>query len=387
MTTVESSKPLVAAFDVGQCLNELRWHLVQTCICLNREEAAAAISVLERLEVSAVRLFPTEGGGDVRKETQRWRDRWVDWLGAESFGEFAQEVWTRLGEDYISPTEAAKQLASQVPPIESEIDVAIRTRLASFPSMQLAMQLGRCIDEGQHVPWPGYELITVERNPKWQQVKRFSPNAIPKAITFTATSQGQLPPARLWRGRRWRAAELRPAPNWRRMVRALWQKAVPVRECPQIVDAHLSTESRRLRLVRWLIIKARLALSEADCPGWEPADQSSDWPPNMGWHFRNGEFAFDGRKYCLSGQPLKLLRAVALANRPPTRAELIKEIWMDDERVLDDGNKAFRRVKFNLNRELKALFKDDPCVPQLVESGKGADALSSVSWADIKIAD
>ena len=64
----------------------------------------------------------------------------------------------------------------------------------------------------------------------------------------------------------------------------------------------------------------------------EKIDEKTDpWPPDDGWHFRPGEFAFGGMKGELTGKLWMLLKAFAEARRSLTSSDLLDDVWGHNE--------------------------------------------------------
>lgn len=130
-----------------------------------------------------------------------------------------------------------------------------------------------------------------------------------------------------------------------------------------------------------LIGAARQALASLPSPDWNPASDAPEWTPDLGWHFRPGQFAYGGRVYPLSASMLNLLRLVVSARlRKLTSAELDERLWPDEPS--DHGTDRWQRLRnliSRLNTELKRLFSGARLVPQMSGSKREAPIGGGVS--------
>jgi hypothetical protein len=82
----------------------------------------------------------------------------------------------------------------------------------------------------------------------------------------------------------------------------------------------------------------------------EPTE-TEPWPPDDGWNFRPGEFAFAGKTGKLKGKLWKLLKALAEADAPVTPEELFVQVWSE----VDPGENAHNNLRNHLTRLREAL--------------------------------
>ncbi len=101
-------------------------------------------------------------------------------------------------------------------------------------------------------------------------------------------------------------------------------------------------------------------------------DEDERWPPDDGWRFRPGEFAFGGGQGKISGKAAKLLQRLAKARRALTLDDLRTDVWGDDD--CSDGNIRTHLTKvrdalrgaFRLRKEVDPV----PCIAR----GEGSAA-------------
>ena len=86
-------------------------------------------------------------------------------------------------------------------------------------------------------------------------------------------------------------------------------------------------------------------------------EKESLWPPDDGWHFQPGRFAFRQRWYDLKGKPLALLeRFVQARGVALTLDELKADVWAVDDR--DPEETTIRTTISALRTKLKAVVQE-----------------------------
>jgi hypothetical protein len=99
-----------------------------------------------------------------------------------------------------------------------------------------------------------------------------------------------------------------------------------------------------------------------------PAKPAQTWPPDRAWHFRPGEFAFNGKKAPIDGNPALLLKLFAKKpGSPVTNRDIADEVYRDS--LVEDS--TIRKAVGRLRKVLRSAF-------HLVE----ADPLPSVARVD-----
>jgi hypothetical protein len=121
--------------------------------------------------------------------------------------------------------------------------------------------------------------------------------------------------------------------------------------------------SSTVRELLWMMAECRDQISGEKTAEYVPSDSEEtttrsssesqkEWPPDDGWHFRSGEFAFGGKAHALSGVRYRILEAFVRARRNVTVDDLRKEIWPESF----PENSTIRSHVSTLRRELRQLI-------------------------------
>lgn len=375
-----TENPLVTAFDIGTCLNQIEWHWLQAVVCGSEQDQLNAAQRLVDLENHLVRLFPHDRGGALRAEVAKSKRAWDAVFDSEWFAEHRHGIFARLNrkfdisvndDDDYTTEEAIWDLTRPVFKPVPEIDASLKSILALFPDMQVAMHLGRCVDEGRHVPNAGNRMIVQERTPEWRPARKRQ-KALPagsKRLSLTRHFH--------YVGRPLQPGGNAPADGWYDEIRVLWEKAGIASPIPPFDDHALTELNQFVAQVHHL---ARCGLEELACDFPRPEES---WPPDNRWHFDETRFAILGKSYPLRGKMLQLLRLTA--ERPKSGENLWRDLW--DGQILDvaEGAQKLRQLAFNLNKELRSLFGNSKRFPQIVsDEGRGADRLWSVELGSVE---
>ncbi len=81
--------------------------------------------------------------------------------------------------------------------------------------------------------------------------------------------------------------------------------------------------------------------------------ENHTWPPDDGWRFRPGEFAFRGKSSPLRGKLWELLKFIVESRGPVTEEELRRHVWSDSA----GAPSTIRSQLSNLRRELRKALK------------------------------
>lgn len=114
--------------------------------------------------------------------------------------------------------------------------------------------------------------------------------------------------------------------------------------------------SQRLEIVRW---ERQRAQSEFWAPagGWvdstcataevQPGevDKPATWPPDDGWHFRPGEFAYRGKRGKAVGKIWEMLKLLATARAPVDRDSIRAAVWPEDIQGLTEDQAISQTIK------------------------------------------
>lgn len=101
-------------------------------------------------------------------------------------------------------------------------------------------------------------------------------------------------------------------------------------------------------------------------------DTAPAWPPDEGWHFRPGEYAFLRQQAEARGKSWQLLKTLAEARRALTQRDLMSGIWKL-QKVSDSNLRGLLSKTRNLLRHDFGLSKDVDPIPAV-------DAGESVAW-------
>lgn len=107
--------------------------------------------------------------------------------------------------------------------------------------------------------------------------------------------------------------------------------------------------------------------------GEEAAQQSvaADWPSVVGWDFRPGEAAFQGRPFAITGKPVAILKRLALKPGDPVLKSILRDI-IDPDSNAEEGcvRDSITKARAILRKAFKLGNSVDP-IPNLA---KGMDA-------------
>ncbi|MSR59243.1 MAG: helix-turn-helix domain-containing protein [Planctomycetaceae bacterium] len=97
----------------------------------------------------------------------------------------------------------------------------------------------------------------------------------------------------------------------------------------------------------------------------DPSARGASWPPDFGWHFQPGGFAFRGIRGELNGIPLRLLEALAKAPRGKSLPESdLRNAGWDEADAPSVENATIRAHLATVRKALRNAFgisaKDDP---------------------------
>jgi len=282
------SNPFVAAFDVGVCLNKLSWHLLQAVVCCSRQHDRAAAEVMTKLEVLLVQLYPQDRGGLLRKKVEEARIKWTGFTDNEWFNEMGWDLMYNLNLTRTDEalTEAIDTLVEQVPMYDRDVERELWQELSCFPSMQNALNLGKCIDEGRHVPGQHAKLIVLQSDDEEPLApSRGQPTAAGTGPAMPADNDSEFGPVPrrqtgrlIYKPKTLEPGEIRPAGSWKTEVQLLWQSAPIATPCPEVTEDQLGSPVELQTLVQRLIDAARWGLSERDYTSWNGENIDNELP-------------------------------------------------------------------------------------------------------------
>jgi hypothetical protein len=102
----------------------------------------------------------------------------------------------------------------------------------------------------------------------------------------------------------------------------------------------------------------------------DPDGDAQPWPPDDGWYFRPGEYAFMGQVHTLRGKLWEMLSAFAKAKQPLTRSRLNAALWGDAKRSNSNFNSILSTLRTKLRKDFD-LQEDDP-IPQVEKEPRAA---------------
>lgn len=70
-----------------------------------------------------------------------------------------------------------------------------------------------------------------------------------------------------------------------------------------------------------------------------------EWPPDAGWHFRPGEFAFRGVRGRAVGKVWAMLKLLATASAPVCRDSIRTTVWPEDQQGTTDDVAISQTIK------------------------------------------
>ncbi|HUY31456.1 MAG TPA: helix-turn-helix domain-containing protein [Pirellulales bacterium] len=113
-------------------------------------------------------------------------------------------------------------------------------------------------------------------------------------------------------------------------------------------------------------------VDNADAPATAAASLPPDeaWPPNAGWHFRPGQYAYNGESFDLTGAEWRLLK---LFGGNPSRRFAIDDLWKaaaGDNNPVADRNSTRTQLS-NLRNALRRNHGLTQDVDPIPHSGKG----------------
>jgi hypothetical protein len=360
--------PLVAAFNVGLRMNALDWYLLQAFVCCTQWHGEEAERILEELEFLFLELFPQDRGAGPRRLAKKFKKEWHAWFGAERFYEDWLAVVSPsfdLGERR-SVKSLVNELAFRVPRYRKKIEQSLRKRLARFPRMILALQLGVCVDEGLRPPCSKYRLLRKVTSKEWRRWRDRSAAGTrsPEPMKYEFVESPRKP------------GEIAPAETSLNELAILWRRAgLPEANLPDAGDIPQTQDGRRA-LDERLVGKALAALGSSDA--FDPEiDSAEAWPPDPGWHFREGEFAIGGKSCLVGPQEFKFVQTLVKARRTLTSNELFKSIWGDES--ADEPNEKYKKLQ-NLKARVKKKVAASPNPPALriVNEGRGFEGRWSI---------
>jgi hypothetical protein len=85
------------------------------------------------------------------------------------------------------------------------------------------------------------------------------------------------------------------------------------------------------------------------------SNRRQSWPPDAGWHFREGEYAFAWRKAPIRGKPSILLKLLASSAGPVSRAIITARLWPRGDAPLG-VEEAIRQHLLKVRNNLKCRF-------------------------------
>jgi hypothetical protein len=106
-----------------------------------------------------------------------------------------------------------------------------------------------------------------------------------------------------------------------------------------------------------------------DAPVLDGNPTVENWPPDQGWHFRPGEFAFRGKSGQCSGKIWQLLKLFVDSRGPIDRNTIRDTLWKDEGHLVDDTN--IRVHVSNLRKALREAFGLDSNAQPIVPVDRG----------------
>jgi hypothetical protein len=256
---------LLVAFEIGQLLNQLSWHL-ERYTCFVGEYEGPLRTILSKLtEMLLVVASTIEAGVQLRDAAVECLHSWKAIHECEAFAEAVQEAIGSLKDhaaeamatdiSLADAKAALKPIVEWTAPYHKRIRDLLQHDLKPFPEMWTAVLLGEYLDQGLRPPGVLSYMALVEPNPQrlaWKRMDRSvrhrlvrrdrsvrhpkDPCQIPVGVR-DGWSPFQKPvrkvklPPRYKFGWRWLyPGDLPPPPGWAETISGLWQRLrIPTR--------------------------------------------------------------------------------------------------------------------------------------------------------------
>ena len=144
----------LAAFELGVCLNQLRWHRTQALVTACTDELQAVTDALQMLPLLFVKLFPSEDGGELRGSAKEHEKCWRFKLcNGELDREWENIHWDIYHRGFRLPLEDAfLKLQNLVPDYSEHLRQNLLDALGDWPDLRALVNLGSKIDQRRHPP-------------------------------------------------------------------------------------------------------------------------------------------------------------------------------------------------------------------------------------------
>jgi hypothetical protein len=269
---------LLVVFDVGQLLNQHRWHLMHYAMLNLHEHKQPWRDVLAKLAGEAIEFTSAIGAGkQLHEMIVAWSTGWQTTFASADYEDkyVNAHKWLDLDRQYDNLNEpqspsvgdAFEEIIGQADKMHARIRGAFEREVSEFDLPDAAFHLGEAVDEGLRPPEVELHLYEHEINPAWQTFIEQQPKltaadvlAVPRVHPGRVRVQGPAaPPQFIWVGHSREACELPPPFGWPQKIESLWGRLgldLALSDIP-LLDAN-----REKRSVASEISAAQIAMDE-----------------------------------------------------------------------------------------------------------------------------
>jgi hypothetical protein len=230
-------RSLLAAFDVGQLLNQFVWHLGQAVVLVGDEQLLEK-AVCE-LSGKALEMAPTlEAGVRLRAAAVECLGDWQWVRDSADLAEDLDRALRALREHPDDPCAALEEMQSHVKAFERSIRLPLQSETASIPELWAALLLGECIDQGLRPPGVLRHVFREEENAAWRRAARLYPTLRAPVNPFAPPpARPALPPRTALVRRARLPGEMRPPAGWAETIRGYWHRLGLEAELPRLFSS------------------------------------------------------------------------------------------------------------------------------------------------------
>jgi len=239
---------LLTAYQTGQLLNELDWHMQQAVILGRGYHWKRVIEILTDLLPAVTCMAVSLDTSQLLKQTvAECSESWQNLFQTEDFWEQYSITTEDLSPgDVYAPEDKLGPLVDWVRPIQARLRQSIQAQLLEYSMLRVALDMGEIVDQGIRPPKVYLRLLELRQDPL--------PGQPPSTTSsFPHINAPYIPCPQIARVSR-EPGELAPSLLWPGEITASWQLVGVTTELPQAVRTRQlpTTPTERLDLVKQL---------------------------------------------------------------------------------------------------------------------------------------
>lgn len=152
----------VDAFDIGQLIGEIRWHVQVATLTGSRQHEKFARECAEEIKPHLTSLFPDQNGGEAKQIVQKFLDTW-NTLDTEAYVDDFSELFHQFGSslDFVDVVNGLRPFLAK---IDEDLYSAGALALKDDSHHLRALHLGLCISAGLFPKANGEDVFEIIDN-------------------------------------------------------------------------------------------------------------------------------------------------------------------------------------------------------------------------------